>query len=299
MALNLTGRPLIDQADIDQLVQQGTFGPWVEEAVSLQRNGYCLLRPRSDEHLARVDAVVADLEPALAAQLNDWEAGVCGSPRLQDGWRQHNSIRELALDEMVLDLLHHLYGRPAFAFQTLSFAVGSEQHYHSDAVHFNSYPLGFMCGVWFALQDIELNSGPLHYFSGSHRLPYLSADALGLSPDQINNEDHPQVLFEPHWQEAVAEHGFSSQRFLAEKGDIFVWHANLLHGGERVNDRRLRRWSQVVHYFFADCLYSTPMRNFGMGQGGACLRNPLDVATGQPRYSPGDWQALGLVSPDS
>lgn len=297
MALNLSGQPLIDSPDFERLLQQGAFGPWASEAKSLHQDGYSLLRPRTADHLKKVNAVVADLEPVLADELKNWEEGACGSPRIQDGWKQHNSIRELALDGMVLDLLQHLYGRQPFAFQTLSFAVGSQQHYHSDAVHFSSYPLGFMCGVWFALQDIELNSGPLHYFPGSHRLPYLSAQGLGLSPQQVEAEEHPQVLFEPHWQRAVADNKLTSQKFLAKKGDIFVWHANLLHGGEVVNDRSLRRWSQVVHYFFADCLYSTPMHSFGMENGGACLRNPLDVATGHHRYSPAAWQQLGLVSP--
>jgi len=297
MALNLTGQPLVDRTDFDQLLKQGSFGPWEGEAVSLHRDGYCVMRPRTREHLARVDAVVADLEPLLADQLRSWEIGECGAPRIQDAWTNHNSVRELALDEIVLDLLQHLYGRRPFAFQTLNFAVGSQQHYHSDAVHFNSYPLGFMCGVWFALQDIATNSGPLHYFPGSHRLPYLSSHSLELSRQEIESEAHPQVFFEPYWQRAVAENALNSKSFLAERGDVFIWHANLLHGGEIVMNRRLRRWSQVVHYFFDDCLYTTPMHSFCAEQGGALLRNPLDLASGKHRYSQLEWDKLGVMFP--
>jgi len=296
MPLNLVGLPLIDSPDFENLLEQGVFDPWAEQAMSLHQDGYCLLRPRSSEHIAKVNNVVSELEPLMADELKSWELEGCGSPRIQDGWRDHASIRQLALDEQVLDLLDHLYGRPAFAFQTLNFAVGSQQHYHRDAVHVNSYPLGFMCGVWFALQDIDEDSGPLHYFAGSHRLPYLSAQSLNLSPKQVQEEKHPQVFFEPYWEREVAKNGLTSQRFLAEKGDIFIWHANLLHGGETVNNRRLRRWSQVVHYFFSDCIYSTPLNSFGLDQGGACLRNPLDVATGQNRYSPLEWQKMGFAT---
>jgi hypothetical protein len=61
-----------------------------------------------------------------------------------------------------------------------------------------------------------------------------------------------------------------------------------------VLNRQRRRWSQVVHYFFADCLYTTPLRNFSHAAGGAFLRNPYDLATGATRYSPAAWRALGL-----
>jgi len=295
MALDLTGQPLIDRPDFDKLLAAGAFGDWSEQAAMLQRDGYCIIQPGDQAFQSRITDVVAELEPILADQLSDWETGTVGSPRIQDGWMEHHSVRALALEPVVLGLLRQLYGREPFAFQTLNFAVGSQQHFHSDAVHFHSYPHGFMCGVWFALQDIEADSGPLHYFPGSHRLPYLSAHALGLAPDVIEAEPHPQTLFEPHWQQAVTDHGFRQENFLARRGDVLVWHANLLHGGELVLNRQLRRWSQVVHYFFADCFYTTPMRNFGHKQGGAFLRNPYDLASGTTRYSPSAWRQLGLT----
>lgn len=295
MALNLIGQPLVDRSDFAHLQAQGVFAQWQEMAVQMHRDGYCLLHLHNQEHLEAIESVVSDMASEFADPLKQWEAGAIGSPRLQDGWKEYQSIRKLALSPVVLDLLESLYGRKPFAFQTLNFAVGSEQHYHSDAVHFSSYPMGFMCGVWFALQTIELNSGPLHYFPGSHRLPYLSARDLDLSPEQVKAEQHPQVLFEPHWEEAVVTHGLRRETFLAQAGDVFVWHANLLHGGDVVNDRTLRRWSQVVHYFFDDCLYTTPMQNFRFDQGGDFVRNPLDIATGKERYGPAEWQKLGLV----
>jgi hypothetical protein len=127
-------------------------------------------------------------------------------------------------------------------------------------------------------------------------LPYLSARSLGLSEAEVAAKEHPQNFFEPYWQQAVSSEGLSSQRFLPKRGEILIWHANLLHGGEMVQDRNSRRWSQVVHYFFADCLYTTPMKCFALEQGGTFLRNPLDIATGETRYSPGAWDALGLTA---
>jgi hypothetical protein len=295
MSLDLTGQPLIDRSDFQKLLKAGAFGQWSDQAVSMHQNGFCVIDLGDEEWLARLDSVVENLEPRLEADLKLWESGESGPPRLQDGWIDHASIKDLALEPIVLDLLRHLYGREPFAFQTLNFAVGSEQHFHSDAVHFHSYPHGFMCGVWIALQDVQPESGPLIYFPGSHRLPYHSARSLGLDRDEVMGAPHPQRFFEPIWQQAVKEHPFNKQSFLPKRGELLIWHANLLHGGEPVQERYSRRWSQVVHYFFANCLYTTPMRNFASGEGGTCLRNPFDSAKGKPRYSKADWRDVSLV----
>jgi hypothetical protein len=292
MPLDLTGQPLIDRSDFQQLLAADFFGQWSEQAISLHDKGYCVVNLSKREWLANIDGVIEDLQPLLESDLKLWECGESGPPRLQDGWIDHGSIRALALEPVVLDLLRHLYGREPFAFQTLNFAVGSEQHFHSDAVHFHSYPHGFMCGVWIALQDVQPESGPLIYFPGSHRLPYLSARSLGLDRDVVMEEQHPQRFFEPSWQQAVNEHAFEKQQFLPKRGDLLIWHANLLHGGEPVQDKSSRRWSQVNHYFFANCLYTTPMRNFASGEGGTCLRNPFDIAKGTQRFEHMEWQDL-------
>jgi hypothetical protein len=68
---------------------------------------------------------------------------------------------------------------------------------------------------------------------------------------------------------AVSEHPFDKQEFLPKRGEVLIWHANLLHGGKPVQDRSSRRWSQVIHYFFSDCLYTTPLRSFAPNGGGA------------------------------
>jgi len=290
MPLDLTGQPLIDRNDFEQLLEEGSFGRWSEQAISLHEKGFCLINLSDSTWLDKIDRVVEDLQPLLEEDLSLWECGESGPPRLQDGWIDHASIKALALEPMVLDLLRHLYGREPFAFQTLNFAVGSEQHFHSDAVHFHSYPHGFMCGVWIALQDVQPESGPLMYFPGSHRLPYLSARSLGLNRDAVMGEPHPQRFFEPIWQQAVNGTPFIQQQFLPKRGELLIWHANLLHGGEPVQNRCSRRWSQVNHYFFANCLYTTPMRNFASREGGTCLRNPFDISKGAQRFNHMEWQ---------
>jgi hypothetical protein len=294
MGLNLVDTPLIDRPDFEDLLAAGRFGPWEAQARQMHQQGYCLLDLDDPQLPHHCQTIIATLGATLEASLERWRAGGPG-PRLQDAWQRLSAVRSLALQPSLLHLLAHLYGRSPFPFQTLNFPVGSQQHFHSDAVHFHSFPHGFMCGVWIALEPIQPGSGPLVYYPGSHRLPYLSAQALGLEPATVAAEPHPQRFFEPHWRNLVASHGFESLSFLPVRGQALVWHANLLHGGLPVADRSQSRWSQVTHYFFADCLHTTPMHSFAPDQGGALFRNPLDVATGQRRFSDRAWQALGLT----
>lgn len=292
MSLQLHGLPLIDRPDVATLLADGRFGRWSQHVADLSRDGFCVVELGDAVFQRACGEVIAAQEQRLAAELEDWEAGRSGAPRVQDGWRHHEAVRRLALHPDVLDLLRHAYGREPFAFQTLNFAVGSEQPYHSDAVHFHSLPQGFMCGVWIPLEDVEPDSGPLIYYSGSHQLGYHSAGSLGLSPAHIAAEPHPQRLFESLWQADVERHGLQVEQFLPRRGQVLIWHANLLHGGSPVVNKKARRWSQVVHYYFENCLYTTPLNSFPSDQGGTDLRNPFDISTGRRRWTQTQWQAL-------
>lgn len=295
MVLDLTGQPWIDLEPeaFERRLEEGRFDPWRDQARQLHRDGFCLLDLADPDLLACCDAVIEGLSPRMAAELQHWREGLGGPPRLQDGWQNHPEIRAIALHPAILDLLRRLYGREPFAFQTLNFAVGSQQHVHSDAIHFHSYPHGFMCGVWVALQDIEPASGPLQYYPASHRLPYHSAASLGLDASQVAAEPHPQRFFEPLWRQALQDSSLDQCRFLPRRGQALIWHANLLHGGSPVADRTSTRWSQVTHYFFEGCLYTTPLKSFDQEHGGPCLRNPFDIARGARRFTESEWRALG------
>ena len=121
---------------------------------------------------ALCDRIVAETEPTFART---------GAGRIQDAWRRFDSVRRLALNAEVMRLLAVAYGRKPFPFQTLNFPRGTQQPTHSDVVHFHSEPERFMCGVWFALEDIDPAAGPLAYYPGSHRLPVLTLQDAGVT----------------------------------------------------------------------------------------------------------------------
>jgi hypothetical protein len=47
----------------------------------------------------------------------------------------------------------------------------------------------------------------------------------------------------------ITDAGLEKRIFKARSGDVFIWHAHLLHGGAPIKDFSLSRKSCVFHYF--------------------------------------------------
>lgn len=229
-----------------------------EIASNLHAKGYAVLDFPDAELGARIDRIKSSLATRFGVEGTDTSELIekCGG-RVQDAWTFDADVRAIASNQKVLELLSKLYGRQAFPFQTLNFPVGTQQHLHSDSIHFSSVPERFMCGVWLAMEDIHPDAGPLTYLPGSHKWPIVTNTMIGRrgfsSPQGL-----AQTPFETAWEALVQASGLEQEVFIAKKGQAVIWAANLLHGGSAQKDFRLTRWSQVTHYYFDDCVYYTP-----------------------------------------
>jgi hypothetical protein len=178
--------------------------------------------------------------------------------RVFNGWKQHPAIRQIALAPRVLRILRQLYGREPLPFQTLNFPIGTEQKVHSDVIHFNCDPPTYMCGVWVALEDIDLGNGALIYYPGSHRLPVVTMEDVAPGP---GGEHYP--LYEAYMERLVQEKKLTPARAILKKGQALIWASNLLHGGGAHIDKSRTRHSQVTHYYFEGCQYYMPLESYG------------------------------------
>ena len=220
-----------------------------------EREGLLLL-DSVDVEDSVLEAIVAELAEHYGAPMRNEGGVIYYRNRIMDAWRINENVKRLALAPGVLAMLEQLYGRRPLPFQTLNFRTGTQQATHSDAMHFNSEPPGFMCGVWVALEDIDMENGPLVYYPGSHRLPEVTMQELGLRSDK---EDYPE--YERHVAEVIEREGLEPRYGVMKKGQAIVWASNLLHGGASQADRSRSRHSQVTHVFFEGCRYYTPMRS--------------------------------------
>lgn len=163
--------------------------------------------------------------------------------------RYSKILNDLGNDPGLKQLLSALFGKSPVLFQSINFFSGSEQHTHSDSIHMTTYPEGGLLGVWFALEDITAENGPLHYYPGSHKLSYYMNGDYNNEGNKWLIGDKSYSEYEKMIEEKIKQYQIKKQVFLAEKGDVFIWHANLFHGGERHLNKEMTRKSMVLHYF--------------------------------------------------
>lgn len=158
-------------------------------------------------------------------------------------------LKKIGTDPKLLEFLSVLMDGDAKLFQSINFINGSQQKTHSDSIHMTTYPLGGLLGVWIALEDVDESNGALHYIPKSHKLPYF------LNSDYDNEGSFLKIgkksykAYEEFLEGKVKELGLKKEVFRAKKGDLLIWHANILHGGEPHVDKSRTRKSLVYHYF--------------------------------------------------
>ncbi len=169
--------------------------------------------------------------------------------KIMFAFRSIKALSNIGLQPELLELLGVMMHGKASLFQSINFVMGSEQHTHSDSIHMTTYPLGGLMGVWIALEDIGEDNGPLHYYPGSHKLPYYMNKDYENEGNSIMLGSKSYRAYEDMIAEKIKEKGLTKKTFVAKKGDVLLWHANLFHGGnEHLNKNRSRK-SVVFHYF--------------------------------------------------
>ncbi len=266
--------PWIDSPFFERVLEQSTLDAVTRDRVRrYAADGFLAFDPQ----IPQFDAVAARIIEACGTR-PDYPR------RAMDAWTHIDAVRQLALTPSILSLLRTLYRREPLPMQTLNFGRGSEQRAHSDSVHFSSVPHGFMCGVWIALEDVDEDNGPLEYYPGSHRLPYMDHAALGITGSAQKGYEH-YGAYEEFVASAIKELKLERRVLRIPKGHAIIWAANLLHGGSPIRDAARTRHSQVTHYFFEDCLYYQPQRSDPF-LGRVAWLDKRDIRTGRliPQY---------------
>jgi ectoine hydroxylase-related dioxygenase (phytanoyl-CoA dioxygenase family) len=225
-----------------------------------ERDGVIVLESAaSEEELVRFEAAISAAFRDGHAHLICQEPGNGKPKRVTAGMDRKGTriVDSFAVLPEALDLLSSprlveflsvvLDERPKL-FQSLSFDMGSEQGLHQDTAYVVvNRPLELVA-CWIALEDVRPGSGQLQYMVGSHRLPdfefrtgrkHWDAAVDGMDP---HTNWCKWILDEGH------RRGFPIESFMAKRGDILVWHADLAHGGAPITDPRLTRKSLVGHY---------------------------------------------------
>lgn len=211
--------------------------------LSFYDNGFAILGDFFQS--SEVDAINAEIDTLLQNKKVSFRY----KNKIMFAFRQSALLRRVGENEKLLELLSILINRKAVLFQSINFLTGSEQKTHSDSIHMTTFPVGGLVAVWIALEDITEENGPLHYYPGSHKLPYYFNSDYDNAGTTWLIGDKPYTEYEKAIQRELQSKEFEKKVFLAKKGDVFIWHANLFHGGEPHLDKSKTRKSMVLHYF--------------------------------------------------
>jgi ectoine hydroxylase-related dioxygenase (phytanoyl-CoA dioxygenase family) len=197
-----------------------------------------------DQGRARV--TVDDMDTERRMRLRDVPQAARRTHRFKvnDLYLEQASVRQLALNERLVPLLHSLLGQRPALCNSLSLEYGTAQRDHVDSLYMTPRTPNDLVAAWVALEDCTPEAGPLRYWPGSHLIePFVFS----------NGERHyvPAEMdaWHAHIESQVRQRGLAPEVFLARKGDVFLWNAHLLHGGSAIAKPGSTRRSVVFHYF--------------------------------------------------
>ena len=185
--------------------------------------------------------------------------------KLVDVHKNSELARQINLHPSLVRFLGLIFERPALAFQTLTFAYGTQQPIHQDTAYVRVDNPMEMVASWIALEDIQEGTGELEFYAGSHKLPDFNfPNNPGLRGDEKwfpigkskwfdckDNQTHHTYL---KWLVEESEKiGLPRRKFKAKKGDVLIWTNDLAHGGSKIEKEDISRLSLVTHYCPFNC----------------------------------------------
>ncbi|MBC7451087.1 MAG: phytanoyl-CoA dioxygenase family protein [Cytophagales bacterium] len=241
--------PWLDKADaIEQLHTNKELKKFPEETqqqlLQWPENGYLILK--NCFSLKEVDSINEEMEHLLKEQKVHWRYN---NRKIMFSMYASTLIRRMAIDKRITSVMEFILKMPVIAFQNINFYKGSEQKAHSDSIHMTTFPPGYLIAAWIALEDVDHTNGPLFYLPGSHKLRYLLNDQYEHGGGKLVLGSDAYDKYEIHLEEEIKRTAFTSKEFHAKKGDVLIWHANLLHGGKAILDETSTRKSMVVHFY--------------------------------------------------
>ena len=190
-------------------------------------------------HMAHADLLALSEEDRLLAKAqSNWRIGE---------FHLYNEAARLVFrNQRIADACSALFDREAYPHFSLTFSKGSQQALHQDTCVFHTWPFNALIGVWIALEDITLESGPLVFYPGSHREP-LFPEFDNYPQTQRRTAPKDQADRYDAYVARIASK-YERKQFLAKKGQALFWHGMLIHGGSSFVAPGTTRKSFVIHF---------------------------------------------------
>jgi ectoine hydroxylase len=245
-------KPFFDENSLklhaDQDAAFNNFPKNIQDAIiNWSEDGYAILPNYFSKEAEQVNREIQELLKINQVQFR------YGS-KIMNALDYSETIKKMGKDPLINKILSFLMGREAILFQSINFITGSAQRAHSDIVHMTTWPEGYLIAIWVALEDIKEEQGALFYYPGSQKLPYIMNNDYKHGGSFFRLGKNAYEAYENKVEEIINEKKLSKKIFEAKKGDVLIWHANILHGGSPITKPGSTRKSMVFHYFAKDVI---------------------------------------------
>lgn len=156
------------------------------------------------------------------------------------------SARDVCLHPRIVRFLTLVFEAAPVAFQQLLFQRSNGHQVHQDTSVVAVEEAMLLAASWIALEDVRKGAGELAFYDRSHRLPhYLFADGTKRMDFSVDD----QAAYSRDLDEACRVRGLAYRKFMAKKGDVLFWTADLVHRSHpRTLPEDTNRRSCVTHY---------------------------------------------------
>lgn len=176
-----------------------------------------------------------------------------------DGWHHPTpfmdcpSLLNLATFPPLQKILMALIGEPMGLHLALTGWVSTERNWHQDTYLNPPFLWSKYIAAWFALDDINDDVGPFEFVRGSHKWNALRQDRLFkyMSPEMRTDPNWPTLTQNEVariCESEIKRQGATVERFTAKRGDVLIWHSNLMHRGTEPRNKLALRKSLICHY---------------------------------------------------
>jgi ectoine hydroxylase-related dioxygenase (phytanoyl-CoA dioxygenase family) len=146
--------------------------------------------------------------------------------KINDLYLTSDETRRVCLQREIVTVLTSLLGEPPVLCNTLNPEKSSQQSAHVDALYMTPRTPNHLAATWIALEDCDPQAGPLFYYPGIHKIPVYS-----FSNGEYHYIADEMDAWNTYIEGELASRGLRKEYFYPKKGDAFIWHANLVHGG--------------------------------------------------------------------
>lgn len=238
----------------DNGIREKSFSPALLHVLDIVNQGYTVVRGTT-ALLARCDATrvafarFRQSNPQVCEQHADQYGHLppltnlhCGLPELINLFSTHT---------LVVEVIDHFLGE-GVVYSSSYTERSSARDAERDAPKFRTEPEHLHMGLWFALEDMDHQNGPLTLVPNAHALPELDREKIlrSVYPPGIEIDPHSPELWNAYQAELRKQReqvGLAEETILARKGDVVVWHPDMLHGEARAADPLRTRHALVMH----------------------------------------------------